>query len=106
MDPYSIGPKQFETQFWKTKDKVQSLGLFASTIYPFQAGLVEKLVSGKIAKQQYIDQVDIDIGSCFGCDLVGCVILIWKLSLVYQENGVSRRKEEALDRINQILKAF
>ena len=69
MDPYSIGPKQFETQFWKTKDKVQSLGLFASTIYPFQAGLVEKLVSGKIAKQQYIDQVDIDIGSCFGCDL-------------------------------------
>ena len=38
-------------------------------IYPFQAGLVEKLVSGKIAKQQYIDQVDIDIGSCFGCDL-------------------------------------
>merc|ERR1712037_331973 len=43
-----------------------------------QAGIVEKLVSGKIAKQQYIDQ----------------------------EDGVSRRKEEALDRINQILKAF
>lgn len=84
----------------------ESLGLFTSNSYPFQAGLVEKLVSGKIAKQQYIDQVDIDIGSCFGCDLVGCVILIWKLSLVYQENGVSRRKEEALDRINQILKAF
>ena len=28
------------------------------------------------------------------------------LNSCYQENGVSRRKEEALDRINQILKAF
>jgi len=43
-----------------------------------QAGLVEKLVSGKIAKQQYIDQ----------------------------EAGILRKKEEALDRINLILKAF
>ena len=61
LDPYSIGRKQFVTQFWKTKDNVQSLGLLASNTSPFQAGLVEKLVSGKIAKQQYIDQVDIDI---------------------------------------------
>ena len=43
-----------------------------------QATLVEKLVSGKLAKQQYIEQ----------------------------EAAVVRRKEEALDRIHQILKAF
>jgi len=43
-----------------------------------QATLVEKLVSGKLAKQQYIDQ----------------------------EAAVVRRKEEALERIHQILKAF
>ena len=43
-----------------------------------QAGLVEKLVSGKMAKQQFIDQ----------------------------EAGILRKKEEALDRINQLLKAF
>jgi hypothetical protein len=39
---------------------------------------VEKLVTGKIAKQQYIDQ----------------------------EAGILRRKDETLERINQILKAF
>ena len=69
----------------------------------FKAGLVEKLVSGKIAKQQYIDQVN----TLLRCEhQLETFVFGHFLTRVCQENGVSRRKEETLDRINQILKAF
>ena len=81
------------------------IGLLASAPCQllFKAGLVEKLVSGKIAKQQYIDQVN----TLLRCEHQHETFVFGHfLTRVCQENGVSRRKEETLDRINQILKAF
>lgn len=43
-----------------------------------QAGLVEKLVTGKLPKQQFIDQ----------------------------ESGIMKKKEEAIEKINSIVKSF
>ena len=54
----------------------------------FKAGLVEKLVSGKIAKQQYIDQVN----TLLRCEhQLETFVFGHFLTRVCQENGVSRR---------------
>ena len=50
----------------------------SNLLFSFQAGLVEKLVSGKLAKQQFVDQ----------------------------ESAIMKKKEETIEKINSIVKSF